>query len=127
MLTTAPHSVLTYRDYLLAPRKHLRLCIHGDCPLLFIELKVFNRQTAAPSNDKEIRISDVYVSILATVSKRKRISRFFWELSRMRKQSIPGRFSPPTQPGYEARANVTLIFWFYPPKHLLYMISLPPS
>ena len=35
-------------------------------------------------------------------SKRKRIPRLFWEWSRMHKQSIPGRLSPPTRPGYEA-------------------------
>jgi len=48
-------------------------------------------------------ISDVYVLILPTISKRKRIPRFFWEWSRMRKQSKPGRLSPPTRPGYEAK------------------------
>ena len=47
-------------------------------------------------------ISDVYVLILPTISKRKRISRLFW---RVREQSIPGRFSSPTRPGYEATSS----------------------
>ena len=51
---TAPRSVLTYRNSLLAPRKHIRLHIHGDYPLLFMELKVFNQQTAALFDDTEI-------------------------------------------------------------------------
>ena len=47
-------------------------------------------------------ISDVYVSILPTISKCKRIPRFFWEWWRMRKQSIPGHLSTSMRPGYEA-------------------------
>ena len=47
-------------------------------------------------------ISDIYVSILPTISKCKRIPRFFWEWLRMRKQSIPGHLSTSMWPGYEA-------------------------
>jgi len=54
-------------------------------------------------------ISDVYVLISPTISKHKRIPRFFWEWSRMRKQSIPGRLSPPTWPGYEASPDCALV------------------
>ena len=39
-----------------------------------------------------------------SISKRKRIPRFFWELSHTFKQSIQGGFSPPTWPGYEVRS-----------------------
>ena len=60
-------------------------------------------------------ISVICVLILQTVSKCERIPRFFWELSHMRKQSIPARFSPPTRPGYEARHHHTncmgLVSW----------------
>ena len=31
---TATHSVLTYRNWLVATEKHLHLRIHGNCPLL---------------------------------------------------------------------------------------------
>ena len=63
-------------------------------------------------------ILDVYVLILPTISKCKRIPRFFWEWLHVRKQSIPGRLSPPTRPGYEAIQYPT-IFWIYSSNELI--------
>ena len=84
MLMTAPRSILTYRNELLAKRKQLCLCtaiilhIHGDYPPLFMELKVIQLANGC-TFWWHWNILDVYVLILPTVSKCERIPRFFWE------------------------------------------------
>ena len=63
------------------------LRIHGDYPPLFMELKVIQLADGC-TFQWHWNILDVYVLILPTISKHKRIPRFFWEWLCMHKQSI---------------------------------------
>ena len=48
----------------------------------------------------------MYVLILLTISIRKLIPRFFWEWLCICRQSIPGRLSSPTWPGYDTKLKL---------------------